>query len=218
MKRVVCLSFSVFFLLFAVVFYAHEARADIGVGVGLGKIEIEEPIKAGSIYRLPEIVVYNTGDQEANYAMHLTLNERQEELKPDPAWFRFEPSNFKLKPNESRVVTPIFAPPLSTPEGNYFGYLEAYPDATTEQGSAKIGVAAATKLSFKVVSSSLMQAIINRLKALYLKYSPITYLATAILVLIMLSLLLRKFIRFDIKITAGKKTKGKDKPSDSEEG
>ncbi|MDQ3094216.1 MAG: hypothetical protein M3Q70_03520 [bacterium] len=217
MKRVSGLVLTLFIIVFVVVIYNQKALADIGVGVGVGKIDIQEPIKAGGIYRLPEIVVYNTGDQDAKYAMHLTLNETQPELKPDPAWFSFEPASFNLKPQESRIVTPIFTPPLSTPAGDYYGYLEAYPDATTEQGSAKIGVAAATKLRFKVISSSRSQAIINRIKALYEKFTPASHIFSALLILVALALALRKFIKFDIKITAGKKQKKKEKISDNED-
>ena len=39
----------------------------VGVGVNLGKIEIDEPLKPGGIYNFPSIGVINTGDEAGDY-------------------------------------------------------------------------------------------------------------------------------------------------------
>jgi hypothetical protein len=149
-----------------------QAFADVGVGVGTGKIDVKEPIRAGGIYTLPPITVFNTGDQEATYAMYVTLNEKQPQLKPDPAWFSFSPAEFNLKPKQSQVVTPTFSPPLVTQPGDYFAYLEARPSKTVKQGSTTIGVAAATKLSFSVAPSNIFVGLWYRLRDLYKQWWP----------------------------------------------
>lgn len=178
------------------------SSAEIGVGVGTGKIRIDKPIKSGGIYDLPPVLVYNTGDVTARYAMHVTLNETQKELKPNPEWFSFHPNSFDLKPGRSQLVTPTFSPPINTPPGKYFGYLEAYPDATVNQGSATIGIAAATKLYFEVESSNTLLALLNRAKALYMHYAPWTYIVTILIGLVFIRAVMRRYLRINIQITS----------------
>src|SRR5690349_11386440 len=93
---------TVIVVLFAVLIFPAVVLASIGVGVGTGKIDIQEKIKSGSIYTLPSVVVFNTGTQQAQYKMSVTFNEVQPQQKPDPAWFSFEPKQFTLNPGESQ--------------------------------------------------------------------------------------------------------------------
>ena len=176
------------------------ALADkVGVGVGTGKIEVSEQLKSGGIYTLPPITVFNTGDKTGNYEMALTLNETQDQLKPNPAWVSFEPQQFSLEPGKSQVVTPTLHLPLITQPGDYFGYLEAHPAETAKQGTAEIGVAAATKFSFTVIPSNIFIAILFRLLALYRLYEPWTQIATGLVILAIAYRILRRYVK--IKIT-----------------
>ncbi len=178
------------------------ALASIGVGVGTGKIDISEPLKSGGIYTLPSVTVFNTGTEEANYEMAVTLNEHQSEFKPNPAWFSFSPSSFTLKPQQSQAVTPTLHLPLRIQPGNYFAYLEAHPVQTVLQGSTTVGVAAATKLSFSVKSANLLLAAGYRLLDLYRQYEPWSRAAlTAVIVLIVL-LILNRFINLRAAVKA----------------
>ncbi|HET9721562.1 MAG TPA: hypothetical protein VFP32_00845 [Candidatus Saccharimonadales bacterium] len=177
------------------------ALASIGVGVGTGKIAVSQPIKSGSIYKLPSVVVFNTGTQTATYTLAVTLNQTQPQLKPNPAWFSFSPSQFVLAPGKAQAVTPTLHPPLSTPAGDYFAYLEARPAKTVKKGVASIGVAAATKLSFKVVPSNFFIGLINRITALYKLYDPWTYIGTGLLIAAVVVILLRRRLHFTIRVT-----------------
>ena len=198
-----------FFLGFAVIFFGlslvfqNASAGTIGVGVGTGKIDVKEKLKAGGIYTLPTITVYNTGTQEATYTMELTLNERQSELKPNPSWFSFTPSTFKLKPKQTMVVTPTLTLPIDAKEGKYFGYLEAHPDKRAKQGTTAVGVAAAAKLNFEVVYSNVFTATIFKFRSLYIKYAPWTQLATFAVILTIVYRLTRKHL--NIQISRNKK-------------
>lgn len=64
-------------------FLPSIAEAKIGVGVGTGKIEVDEALKPGSLYRLPPISVINTGDVEGVYSLTITYHEQQEEIRPE---------------------------------------------------------------------------------------------------------------------------------------
>ncbi len=184
------------------IFGTAKAYASIGVGVGTGKIIIDEAIKAGSIYTLPPIVVFNTGTENASYAMEVTLNEVQPQLKPDPAWFSFSPAEFDLAPGESQKVIPTFHPPLVTKSGDYFAYLEAHPSQTVQQGgAATIGVAAATKLSFTIAPSNIFFAVYYRVVALFQTYSPWSYILLVLSTVTLSVNILRRHLRFSIKIT-----------------
>ncbi len=186
------------------------AFASIGVGVGTGRIVVQEGLKSGNIYKLPTVTVFNTGTEEAEYSMLVTLNESQPQIKPNPRWFSFSPDKFKLKPGQSQVVTPSINLPLRTPPGEYFAYLEAHPADTVKQGTATVGVAAATKLSFKVESSSFLLALLYRIIALYKKFAPISYILTAALILFGLWQLIRRYLHLEVKVKKPKKENRKD--------
>lgn len=54
------------------------ALARIGVGVGIGKIVVDQPLKPGLIYTLPSLPVLNTGDEPAEYGVSIEYHEGQE--------------------------------------------------------------------------------------------------------------------------------------------
>ena len=181
--------------------------ASIGVGVGTGIIDVSDTLRAGGIYNLPEVVVYNTGTETATYTMSLTLNQTQDELKPDPGWFSFSPNEFQLEPKESINVKPILSLPVRIEPGSYYGYLEAKPIETTEEGTAKVGVAAATILKFDVEASNLFWAILYRIRSLYRQAEPWSHIAVGVVVLIIVLLINRHYLHINIKITRSKKSK-----------
>lgn len=178
------------------------AIASVGVGVGTGRINVAEKLKSGGIYTLPPVTVFNTGTEAATYTMDVTLNEKQSQLKPNPAWLSFSPRQFTLSPGRSQLVTPTLHPPLRTPPGNYFAYLEAHPAETVKQGTATVGVAAATKLSFSVVPSNIFLDILFRLIALYRHYEPWSQIGSVLLAAGTIILILNKFINLRAALKA----------------
>lgn len=179
-----------------------SAFASVGVGVGTGRISVNEPLKSGGIYNLPKVIVFNTGSQQATYSMSVTLNQTQPQLKPNPEWISFSPQTFSLAPGQSAVVTPTVHLPLVTKPGKYFGYLEAHPDKTVKQGTTAVGVAAATKLSFTVIPYNFFLAILFHLIALYRLYEPWTQLATAAIIAGAVLLLINRHIKLGAAIKA----------------
>ena len=193
------LFFAWFAALFLISSLSGVALASVGVGVGTGKIDIKDKLRAGGIYTLPAITVYNTGTQEAEYSMSLTLNERQHQLKPSPSWLSFSPSKFTLKPRQTKVVVTTLKIPVNAQNGSYFGYLEAHPDSTVKQGKTTVGVAAATKLSYQVVPYNIILASILRVKSLYVEAEPWSQLFTVAFILTIIYRLLGR--RFKVQIS-----------------
>lgn len=177
------------------------AQATIGVGVGTGRIVVRDDIKAGKIYKLPPITVFNTGTERATYTVAVTLNEKQPQLKPDPDWISFSPDSFALSPGKAQVVTPTLHPPIRAKAGEYFAYLEAHPEETVTQGSTAVGVAAATKLSFHVVPSNIFIALFDRIVALLQQFAPWSYIVIALAVVLLIYRRLRKHFNFSIRIS-----------------
>jgi hypothetical protein len=177
------------------------ALASIGVGVGTGKIAVREDLKSGGIYKLPPITVFNTGTETASYTMSVTLNEKQPQLKPEPAWFSFSPQQFSLAPGKSRIVSPTINLPLKTRPGDYFAYLEAHPAQTVKKGTTSVGVAAATKLSFHVIASNLLFAAFYRLASLFRQFEPWSQIVTGLLIIGAVAALLRRYWKFEIKVS-----------------
>ena len=174
--------------------------AGIGVGVNLGKIQIDKPLKPGGIYNFPSIGVINTGYEAGNYELAITYHQDQPELRPAQEWFRFSPSSFRLEPGKSQSVAVTLNLPVKMQPGDYFAYLEAHPVIKAGPGTT-IGVAAATKTYFTVAPANVFQAIGYRVSSFFAVYAPWTYVALVILIGAVLIALFRKFFSFHIGIT-----------------
>ncbi|MCH7756842.1 hypothetical protein IIC45_02030 [Patescibacteria group bacterium] len=176
------------------------ALASVGVGVNLGKINIEEPLKPGGLYTFPVIGVINTGDTAGDYAFEVTYHQDQPELRPDAEWFSFSPSTFSLGAGESQNVEIQLSLPVKMKPGDYFAYLEAHPVVVSGPGTT-IGIAAATKTYFTVVPANLWQALIHRVSSFFSLYAPWPQVVLAIIIGAVLLSLFRRFFSFNIGIS-----------------
>jgi len=164
------LKITLFIIIISLIFPAL-ILAGVGVGVNLGKIEIDEPLKPGGIYNLPSIGVINTGDEPGDYELAVTYHQDQPELRPAQEWFSFSPSSFPLEPGQSQSVAIKLSLPMKISPGDYFAYLEAHPIIKAGPGTT-IGVAAATKIYFTIVPANIWQAITYRISSFFTVYAP----------------------------------------------
>ena len=200
-------------LSFAVILFAFPslASAGIGVGVNLGKIEIDEALKPGGIYNCPSIGVINTGDEAGDYELAVTYHQDQPEQRPSEEWFTFTPSSFHLEPGESQSVAVQLALPLKMTPGDYFSYLEAHPVIIAGPGTT-IGVAAATKTYFTVAPANIFQAITHRISSFIVNNAPWTYVVLAVVAAAILVTVFKRFFAFRIGISRkGEAKKDNDK-------
>lgn len=177
------------------------AFAKIGVGVGTGKIVVNDVLKPGQIYVLPSLTVLNTGDEKSTYKVSITYHENQPELMPSQDLFQFSPETFELAPGDAKVVNIKLNLPLKVEPGKYFAYLEASPTATSQTpAGTSVGVAAAAKLYFEIAPANIFQAIYYKLISLWILYSPWSLRVTIFIGLVVAILLLRKFLNINISL------------------
>jgi hypothetical protein len=183
----------------ALVFLSPLASSgSIGVGVGIGKIQLDKPLRAGGIYSLPDLPVIDTGDESGDYLAEVQYLENIPEIRPAQEWFNFSPATFSLKPGEVQQVKVTLTIPLKTKPGDYFAYLEARPVAKHIQGQTSIGVAAAAKLYFTVEPSNLFQGLYYRFISLYGRYHPWDTIGLSVLAFLMLTRFIGKRFKFEI--------------------
>ena len=184
-------------------FLPFLALAKIGVGVGTGKIQLNAPIKAGGIYDLPPLGVFNTGTEGVNYEVGVAYHADYPQLKPPQEWFSFHPPEYFLEPGKSKSYGVKLTIPMKAAPGDYFAFLEAYPVIKKEGGITGVGVAAAAKLYFTVAPSNWRQAVLFRATTLFKRFMPWTYIVPIVIILAVLITIFRRFFSFQISI--GKK-------------
>lgn len=193
MKKV----FIVILLLFIVP--VSTAVGTIGVGVGTGKIVVDEKLKPGQIYTLPSLNVINTGDTPSDYEIAVSYHEKQTELKPSKNWFIFSPSHFYLNPNEIKNVDLKLNLPIQMQPGTYFAYIEAHPVKKSKTTETTIGIAAASKLYFTVVEANPVQGLFYKLLSFWKTYSPWTQIAALLAALLIIFSNIKKYFHIQIK-------------------
>lgn len=188
-----------FLLFFISVALPPAVFARIGVGVGIGKIQIEKKLKAGMVFNLTSLPILNTGDEPSEYEATVEYQERVPELWPPREWISFNPQKFYLEPGKVQQVEVTLSIPINAQPGDYFSYLEGHPvKKKLGQGGASIGVAAAAKLYFTVVPANIFQAIYYRFISLYFRYHPWDTIVLAVIFMTALIFIFKK--RFKIQI------------------
>ncbi len=175
---------------------ATPAGADRGVALDLGRVEITDGLLAGGGYRLPAFGVRNPGDERTSYRMVVSYVTDQERLEPPQEWFRFEPAQFALAPGKTRSVSARIEVPTGADPGDYEALLAA--QIVTEGRGVQIGGAAASKVSFTIEPSSLLEAWWLKAKAFFSEHAPMSWILPLVLLLSLLGWQLGRRFTLDI--------------------
>lgn len=175
--------------------------AGLGVGVGTGKMVVDEPLQPGTIYDLPALAVINTGDIPAAYSVGVSGRESQPELLPKEEWFSFSPTEFDLEPGASQMVQVTLQLPLKVQPGDYFAFVKGFPVPKGE-GGASIGLAAAAKLYFTVSPANIFVGLYYRALTLWQRYLPWSNIIAAVI----LGFFLLRFLRSRFSFSVTKKS------------
>lgn len=175
------------------------------MGVGTGKIQVDEKLKPGIIYELPFVTVINTGDEPSDYEVDISYHEKQKELLPSKDWFMFSPKEFHLDPGETQPVKITINLPIRTEPGNYFAYIEGHPLKKTGMGNTTIGVAAAAKLYFTVEPANLFSGVYYKIRSFWEVYKPWPQRIVIGLVAICILLIFKKFFKIQVNMRKPKR-------------
>lgn len=196
------------FLVVACFWYSPKVLARTGVGVGTGKIFVEEDLNPGTIYELPSLSVLNTGDVSSDYKVGIEYHQDQEQLPPPREWFKFDPPNFHLDPGGVQQVKIMLNVPVKAVPGDYFAYLEGSPIKSAVSGETSIGIAAAAKLYFTIAPANLIQGIYYRIITFWQNNDTVMNTLTFGLLAIVLFRFLKKY--FKVSVTVNKQCDGED--------
>ncbi len=175
--------------------------ATIGVGVGTGKIQVEDKLKPGIIYKLPSLVVINTGDEPSDYEVSVSYHTKQPQLRPPQSWFIFSPQKFHLDPGKVQAVNINLNLPIITSPGEYFAYLESQPVRKISRGGgAFIGVAAAAKLYFTIVPANIFYGIYYKIISFWNVYAPWPQRVAIIIGVLLILVMVKKFFNIQINL------------------
>jgi len=199
------------FVLLLVLLVPRMAFAGLGVGIGTGKIVVDEKLKSGIIYNLPSLTIVNTGDISADYKVSVAYHTDQKEIRPSMDWFTFSPPTFKLAPGESQVVDVKLNLPLRTEPGSYFAYLEGSPLIKSENGQSSVGIAAAAKLYFEIEPSNIFEAMYYKVISFFNVYAPWPLRVTILIGIVAVAFVLKRFLNIEIHLKKpANNTKKKD--------
>lgn len=198
----------------ALIAVSPSAVAKVGVGVNVGKIDVEQALYSGGIYALPSIGVVNTGDEPATYSMRAVSMTGQKERIPKPNWFAFDPKEFPVAPGAVQSVQVQLTLPVNAEPGKYFTLLMASPSKTATSPGANIAVGAGTKVSFTVEQTNIFRAIYYRIRDLMKMYSPWSWILLAIVVVAVIAIPLSRKFRFSLGV---QRRTSSDTPEDARE-
>jgi hypothetical protein len=174
--------------------------AKIGVGVGTGKIVVDQILNPGTIYQLPPLTVVNTGDESGEYEVGLAYHEQQPELRPGEGWFEFKPQSFVLEPGKTQAVAITLNLPVKTEPGQYFAYLEGRPLQKSVSGQTRVGIAAAAKLYFEVKPANAVLGVYYKLLSGWKVYAPWPARILTLIGTIVLIKIFKKFFKLKIQL------------------
>jgi hypothetical protein len=175
---------------------AAPVAADRGVAVDLGLVEIDQPLYAGGMYRLPTLGVRNPGDEPGRYLMRVGQTGSAGVMAMDESWFSFTPAAFALEPGGTVPVTISMHLPTDVEPGRYEGLLSA--ELAAEGEGALVGAAAAARLTFEVRPSSSFEAVVRAVLAAIDGLRPWSYVVP--LLILAAFVLWRLSRRFNVRL------------------
>jgi hypothetical protein len=145
----------------AVLSWSAPALASQSVSIDVGRIDVTDALAPGGEYKLPSFGVRNPGSESTTYRIVVTYIDGQDEARPVPAWFSFDPDELTLGPGESRPVQARITLPADAEPGNYAALIG--PEIAGTGTGAQVGAAAAAHLTFTVAPSSWLDGVLRQL-------------------------------------------------------
>jgi hypothetical protein len=146
----------------ALVSLAVTSEASVGVGVQAGPVLLASAAHPGGSYALPPVYVVNTGTQPEVVSVRIDRLSAGRGRPVPPSWIHAGPS-VRLTAHQAARISLQLVVPAGARTGAYLSDVVAAGSGTISEGNANLGVAAATKLEFRVapgpVSARLWPAV-----------------------------------------------------------
>ena len=133
----------------ALVSLAVTAGASVGVGVQAGPVLLTSAAHPGGSYALPAVYVVNTGTQPEVVRIRIDRLSAGRGLAVPPSWIHAGPG-VRLTAHQSARISLQLVVPADARTGGYLSDVVAAGSGTISEGNANLGVAAATKLEFRI--------------------------------------------------------------------
>lgn len=134
----------------AALWYSQAAsEASVGVGVQAGPVRLASVAHPGGSYALPAVYVVNTGTQAEFVTVRIERLSHGSGRAVPPSWIQPGPG-VRLQPHRSAQIPLQLIVPDGARSGDYLSDVVAAGSVTVSAGTANLGVAAATKLEFRV--------------------------------------------------------------------
>jgi hypothetical protein len=161
-------------------------------------LTVDRTLRPGSRVSLV-LGVFNTGDQAANYVMSVASQNGQTQILVPDGWFSFSPRELFLTPGAGYQVAVTLTVPVHATPGDYFALVQASP--VVEGGSVNVGIAAASKLAFKVSPAGLWQAVFFRVGDWLTAMWPWSLVVPVVIVLALAFAILGRRYRFRLELS-----------------
>lgn len=127
------------------------AVASIGAGISAADVALAGTARPGKTYKLPIVVVKNTGTQPARYRLSVQSKPLPGTRGAPKRWISFSRNDVRLRAGQSRRIRPRLIVPRRARSAQYSGLIVV--TARGGPGPAagpRVGAAAATRLRFTV--------------------------------------------------------------------
>lgn len=182
----------VFVVLVALVLPFFVSATEVGIATHTSSITLDSPVPAGSVIKLPSILISNTGDVKVKIAM--SHEPRVGEREVPQKWISFAPENWTAQAGAFREVQAKLKVPLGAEGGDYFAFLIATP----QQKGESLRIAVGVKLRFEVVESNAVVASVYRARSVIAENTLLLRVVLAVLVGVVSIVFVHRFFEFSV--------------------
>ncbi len=135
--------------LLAVLAIPAAAQASVGVGIQAGPVRLGGAAHPGGSYALPPVYVVNTGTQDESLSVRVERLSGGQGRGVPASWVRAGAAVSLSHSQSARLPLELVVPASARP-GEYVSDVVVRGSAAVTDGSTNFGVAAATKLQFRI--------------------------------------------------------------------
>jgi hypothetical protein len=127
-----------------------RSQASVGIGVQDNPVQLAGVAYTGESYSLPPVAIINTGTEAEGVIVRIERISHGPGRPVPPSWVRATGPGVRLSPHQTARVPLELSVPADAKPGPYLSDVVVVAATLVATGKANLGVAAATKLEFRV--------------------------------------------------------------------